>query len=99
MKQAVSQPMGFRHVVFPDSVGGHARALNVAPRPQSGHEADVDTTEAGGAEPLPADSEGLFRWLFARAGLSFRHYKPETLRRRLPACLRAVRATSATQAR
>ena len=99
MKQVVSQPMGFRHVVFPDSVGGHGRALNVAPRQEPGHEADADAQEVVAAEPLPADSEGLFRWLFARAGLSFRHYKPETLRRRLPACLRAVRATSATQAR
>src|SRR4051812_36303233 len=97
MKQAVSQGMGFRHVVFPDAVGGHARALNVAPRPRLDDEADADARLD--ADPLPPDSESLFRWLFARAGLNFRHYKPETLTRRLPACLRAVRATSAAQAR
>src|SRR5881392_197110 len=103
MNEAVSQAGRFRHVVFPDSVGGYGRALNVTP---------CDDVSNGGrwpglaldrmvptACPLSPAAESLLRVLFARAGLNFRHYKAETLARRLPACLRAVRATSAEQAR
>jgi chemotaxis methyl-accepting protein methylase len=54
------------------------------------------------AEPtvdLLAEDGSFLRWLFAQAGLDVRAYRPESLRRRLPACLRAVGARSLGQAR
>jgi chemotaxis methyl-accepting protein methylase len=96
MNEAVAFAGSFSHVVFPDSVGGYGRAVDLAPR----HPPEADAPlERPPAEPLPPDAESLVRWLFARSGLIWRHYKPETLRRRLPACLRAVGATSPGQAR
>jgi chemotaxis protein methyltransferase CheR len=95
---AVRQPTAFRHVVFPDSAGGYGRALNLTPdRP-----ADVAAQPAPHppARPvLSAGAESFLRWLFKRARLPFGAYKPETLGRRLPACLRAVRANSIAEAR
>jgi chemotaxis methyl-accepting protein methylase len=48
---------------------------------------------------MPPEAEPFLRFLLSRAGLSFCRYRPETLQRRLPACLRALRATSLCQAR
>ena len=95
INEAVAQAGSFSHVVFPDSIGGYGRAVNLAPRQPP----DAAGTSPSVSDPLPPDAQLLLRWLFARAGLDFRHYKPESLRRRLPACLRAVRAGSAAQAR
>jgi chemotaxis methyl-accepting protein methylase len=61
----------------------------------------------GEAAPEPAEralslsheTAALTQWLFARAGLDARQYRAETLQRRLPACLRAVRARSPAHAR
>ncbi len=48
--------------------------------------------------PLP-DRAGLFvSWLLPKAGLDPRAYRGETLRRRLPACLRFLRAATTSQA-
>jgi chemotaxis methyl-accepting protein methylase len=94
--EVVAQAASFRHVVFPDCVGGYGRMVNLAPHPPTRGDGTCRSLQPA---PLPPDAEALLRWLFARAGLDFRHYKPETLRRRLPACLRAVRAASTTEAR
>ena len=48
---------------------------------------------------LGEDEELLVRELFDRAGLDARAYRRETLRRRLPACLRLLRAADAAEAR
>ena len=48
---------------------------------------------------LAPEEQDFAAWLFATAGLDIRHYKTETLRRRLPACLRAARAASVAEAR
>jgi chemotaxis protein methyltransferase CheR len=49
--------------------------------------------------PPPETAEPFVEWLFRHAGLSAAHYRPETLRRRLPACLRVLRANSTDHAR
>lgn len=48
---------------------------------------------------LEADEQRFVDWLFALGGLNARAYRPETLRRRLPACLRGLRAASVADAR
>src|SRR5205085_2342730 len=68
-----------------------ARTLPPAPAPPD---------DAPAALPTPPDvADPFVAWLFARAGLSAAHYRPETLRRRLPACLRTLRARSPDHAR
>jgi chemotaxis methyl-accepting protein methylase len=100
MNEAVTQAGRFRHVVFPDSVGGYGRAVDAAPR-RPGPPEPFPHRPHGAVfpEPLTPDAESFLRWLLARAGLRFEDYKPETLARRLTACLRAVRAASPAHAR
>jgi chemotaxis methyl-accepting protein methylase len=50
------------------------------------------------AEPLGGE-DAFVHWLFARAGLDATRYRRETLRRRLPACLRFLRVASCAAAR
>jgi chemotaxis methyl-accepting protein methylase len=51
-------------------------------------------------QPYLSDEEEHFVcWLFERGGLDARMYRPETLRRRLPACLRTLRASCVAEAR
>jgi chemotaxis methyl-accepting protein methylase len=45
------------------------------------------------------DHQSFFAWVFLEAGLSARHYRSSSLRRRLPACLRALRVEDVGQAR
>ena len=95
MDTAVAHAVRFRHVVFPDRVAGYGRAVDLAPAPN-------DAAAPATRRPAPAlsgDAESFLCGLFARVGLSLRHYKPETLHRRLPACLRALRAASVPHAR
>jgi chemotaxis methyl-accepting protein methylase len=99
MNEAVSHPAKYRHVVFPDSVGGYGKAVDQSPRGAcDGVAAGPGAAEAA-AEPLAPDAESFLRWMLSRGGRNLRHYKPETLRRRLPACLRALRVGSLAQAR
>src|SRR5947207_5291204 len=105
----------FRHVVFLDTLRGvrasnlapspgtsvFSRPFNLtrqrdarAPLP-----ATSSPTEPRGLPPLEPEEESFVRWLFRRAGLDARQYRPETLRRRLEACLRAIRAASVADAR
>src|SRR5690349_22716917 len=95
MDTAVAHAVRFRHVVFPDRVVGYGRAVDLAPVPD-----DADAPAARRQAPALSEDEASFlSGLFARVGLSLRHYKPETLQRRLPACLRALRAASVPHAR
>jgi chemotaxis methyl-accepting protein methylase len=100
MNQAVSPAARYRHVIFPDSVGGYGKAVDLSPRqPSEPSYGAAAHPPAAPAEPLAPEVESFLRWLLSRAGLNFRHYKPETLGRRLPACLRVLRAGSVGQAR
>ena len=77
-------PIADRHVIFPDPLGDHLGIVNFAPRRQ--RPVVIDATE-----DLSDTEERCLRWLFERAGLDLDHYRPQTLKRRLGACLRAIR--------
>src|ERR1041384_2201132 len=85
----------FRHIVF-----AHARTERrrgeLAQRLNGRH-------DHGGARlrevvQLTAQEESFVGYLFTQCGLDAQMYRSETLRRRIPACLRALRAQSLPQA-
>jgi chemotaxis methyl-accepting protein methylase len=83
----------FRHVAFASGLGAR-RAINfgaVAAGPEDQHPL--------AAGKLSGDESIFLRWLFRRAGLDVRHYRAETLQRRLAACLRALRASDVREAK
>jgi chemotaxis protein methyltransferase CheR len=75
-----------RHIVFPREIAAR-RVINVAQQLPSGI---VNEREA----ELPALEGQFLEWLFAAAGLCASDYRPETLMRRLPACLRMLHVSS-----
>lgn len=81
-------PMAYRHVVFPDTKEGNGYAFDFTPSPLDG----------GGVtchqEALSSREQDCIAWLFERAGLNLEDYRLETLKRRIPACLRALRLDS-----
>lgn len=79
-----------RHVVFPRS--RHSPPLDLTPVARGGHDERVH-------DVLSLEAAGFLRWLFERAGLDHRLYRPETLARRLAPCLRHLRARSFAHAR
>ena len=87
------RPSKYRHVVFTGPTGSAARIVNVAPEP---HEIAAATHLRN---QLSEEEQAFIRSLFACAGLDAGAYRPESLRRRLHACLRAIRATSILEAR
>lgn len=78
-----------RHVVF-------ANASRWRPRRDFGSRAE---RQVHAAPRLSLEDGAFVRWLFEQAGLDFRHYRIETIQRRMGSCLRALRATSSTDAR
>jgi chemotaxis protein methyltransferase CheR len=95
----------YRYVVFPDAddpgvlggSGGARRLVDYGPvanPPGSG-----PRTPGEPRPTLAADEQVFLAWLFARADLDVTRYKPQTQQRRLPACLRALRAATVADAR
>ena len=80
----------YRHVVFPDL----SRNLNGPAEDASGR-----GFVAPRCGPLEEEENAFLEFLFVSSGLDLSNYKPETLRRRLPACLRALRVTELSDAR
>ena len=78
----------YRHVVFADAIDGAGRAVNLAP---------VDGCEI--EQSLEVDQAEFLGWLFGKANIDVRQYRAETLARRLPACLRTLRASNVGAAR
>jgi chemotaxis methyl-accepting protein methylase len=93
MERPILLSKQFRHVVFPGAAGGRRKVLNLGdPCPLR--------VETPAAEPsLSQENAAFLQWLFRQAGLNVRAYRVETLRRRLPACLRALQARSPAHAR
>lgn len=61
---------------------------------------EADPEGKGGPVPGRIDPSGAFlSWLLEKAGLTFAAYRPAALLRRVPACLRALRASSVDEAR
>jgi chemotaxis protein methyltransferase CheR len=87
------KPAAYRHVVFPPSGPVGASPINFA--------GVLEPTPVPPPTNLraPIENESFLCWVFDRAGLDARDYKSETLHRRLPACLRALRAKSLDEAR
>jgi chemotaxis methyl-accepting protein methylase len=100
-RQQVPSDARLRHVVF-HGVGSSRRAIDFTPTgraPAIRTRADCPDRPVPGARQLGWEEESFIRWLFERAGLEARSYRAETLRRRLPACLRVLRASSVAQGR
>ncbi len=96
MNSTTSRANRYRHVVFADPAGVELPRFQFsykeAPRKASGG-------VAAAAAPWTQQERGFLRWLLAEAGLRWEDYRPQMLRRRLPACLRALRVESAIEAR
>ena len=89
----VARGARFRHVVFRQT--GRRRAVNLAPRPSENRLSLLHARQPC----LSPVEERFVRWLFEKGGVDARAYRPETLRRRLPACLRMLRASAVADAR
>ena len=75
----------FRHIIFPAALKQRPKVINLAAAREdlvAKAEPDCDLSE---------EAASFLDWLFAQAGLEARRYRPETLQRRLSACLRAAR--------
>jgi chemotaxis protein methyltransferase CheR len=83
----------FFHVVFADTRPPSARSLNLAAAPAT---AAAESRESG---HLGGDDDTFIAWVLARGGLDPEQYRVEPLRRRVPACLRALRVGSTRAAR
>ena len=81
----------YLHINFADRVNLSGRPVNFAPAKA----ADADD----GCPPLQGEDREFLSWLLKRAGVSVSHYRSESLARRLPACLRVLRANSPAHAR
>src|SRR6186713_269359 len=90
MNRTLPPAARYRHVVFPEPrpwpAGFAVRGAIATSRPAGGDATGVEL-------PMNREEQAFVAWLFASAGLDASRYKPETLQRRLPACLRSVRAT------
>ncbi|HEV2295037.1 MAG TPA: protein-glutamate O-methyltransferase CheR [Tepidisphaeraceae bacterium] len=84
----------YRHVVFTGPSGSAARIVNLAPQPSP-----AENDQRGDKRELTEEEDAFIRSVFACAGLDAAAYRPESLRRRVQACLRAVRASSILEAR
>ncbi|CAN5496011.1 protein-glutamate O-methyltransferase CheR [soil metagenome] len=73
--------------------------MNLSARPVDFAPALPRPIDDGAETSLPAEDREFMRWLLERAGVSVSHYRPESLARRLPACLRTLRANSTAHAR
>jgi chemotaxis methyl-accepting protein methylase len=83
----------FRHVVVARGSRARRRIVDCAGTDRP--------TEIGAEDPAsePGEHQQFCRWLFDLVGLDARNYRSETLRRRLPACLRELRVRTIGQAR
>ncbi len=78
-------PIAYRHVVFPDTLADREPAIDrlAPPRPRS--------LPPHPDRNLSSSEQDCLRRLFGLAGLDLDDYRPETIKRRIPACLRALR--------
>jgi chemotaxis protein methyltransferase CheR len=81
----------FRHIVVARGARAGRRPLDC-----TGSERTAEKLEAPASEP--GEHQVFCRWLFDRAGLDAKNYRPETLKRRVTACLRELRVRSISQA-
>jgi chemotaxis protein methyltransferase CheR len=88
----------YRHVVFTTATSGRPLDLGTPLRANRGSGA-VDGLAGFKGADREMDEGTFLAWLFRQAGLSLHDYRPASLMRRLPACLRVLRASTVSQAR
>ncbi|HEX4796329.1 MAG TPA: CheR family methyltransferase, partial [Humisphaera sp.] len=85
-------PGSFRHIVFPEL------ARRVTPIDFSA--LDQISTQLNGSDAIgSAEDLEILGWILRQGGLNSEDYKPETLVRRAPACLRTLRVGSMREAK
>jgi len=90
MSSPLLSSLQFRHIIIPAEAQRRRRIINVAAG---------EPARPVPPGPLLSDADAEFvQWLFTAAGLDVAHYRAETLQRRLPACLRALRARTPAHA-
>ena len=94
MHLELTRPNKYRHVVFTGPYGSTARLIDLAPPRTRSH-----GVSSAANDRLTEEEHTFIYSLFACAGLDAHAYRSESLRRRLHACLRAVRASSILEAR
>ena len=82
----------FEHMVFPREDRRRV-AINLTPSVSAS--ANLDLFNIAWAQ----DEADFVAWVLSHQGLDANHYRPETLQRRLPSCLRTIRATTLAQAK
>jgi chemotaxis methyl-accepting protein methylase len=87
---SVASPSRFRHVTFTAPTCGRLRSTHAI-------FSSLDLSDE--LAFLPYDEETFLRSIFLQAGLDIRAYRLETLKRRIPPCLRALRSPSLDRAR
>jgi chemotaxis methyl-accepting protein methylase len=77
--------------------------LNFGGAPVTSSSVSISTSRAAStsdtSDACDKDHDAFVAWIFLESRLSAWHYRPTSLRRRLPACLRALRVDDVTQAR
>jgi chemotaxis methyl-accepting protein methylase len=92
LRPAIASRQNLAHISFPREAA-RRRAMNLAAAPACTNSRPARVSKLN-------DSECAFcRWLFEQAGLDVSSYRPKTLERRLPACLRALRVVDVARAR
>ena len=91
MSAVVLRPTAFRHVVFPELARSRP-PLNFA----TGAAADFAPPVSA---PAATEEQVFLRAVFEQGGLNIADYKLETLRRRIPSCLRALHVRQMWEAR
>jgi chemotaxis protein methyltransferase CheR len=86
-------PPRFRHVVFTGEIRRRKSVVNL------GVSRDAAAAPIEPERNLSQESAAFVHWLFKQANLDAGRYRVETLQRRLPACLRSLRARSLSHAR
>lgn len=86
------QPITYRHVIFPELKAGYGPDIGVAPPDRFGPTVDQD-------ESLNSTDYDRLQRLFRLGGLNLDDYRSESIKRRIPACLRALRLESTCQLR
>jgi chemotaxis protein methyltransferase CheR len=99
MSSLLSRPAQFRHVMFADDLDPRGGAVDLSPVNVRRGRIDAPVGPGRVEAALSGADEAFVGWLLRSGGLSLSDYKPGTMARRLPACLRALRATSIAHAR
>ena len=90
-----NRAIAYRHVVFPGEGLGAGELMNFG-LPAAAPELPLP---APSREALSDNESQCVQWLFEQAGLNPEDYRPETIKRRIPACLRALRVETPAEIR